>query len=259
MLRAAALVPETVLLVPGAAGRAHVLDAERAAAVEAVARVVHAEPARLVVVAPGRRATSYTGPLVPSLAAAGLAQDALGWPVGPSPHAAASPTPLTEVAAALGVLLVQRAGWTGDVEVLIAAGEDARALRGRGAGLAQDDVGLVVVGSLSARHGPDAPLPDDPEAAEVDATLLADLARGAAGLRRAADLPAGRAAALAIGAWAPLQVLAGAAGVHDDVTVAAGPDGAQPDPAPAGVLLAEVLHASVVQGACHAVATWVRT
>src|SRR5690554_2389637 len=75
VLIAAALVPDTALLVPGASGRSELLAAERSAALEAVRRVVAAGPGRLVVVAapaprgPGLRTT---GPVRPTLAAAGL-------------------------------------------------------------------------------------------------------------------------------------------------------------------------------------------
>ncbi|NCT92051.1 hypothetical protein GXB85_13975 [Cellulomonas sp. APG4] len=247
MLRAAALVPETVLLVPGAAGRADVLEAERAAALEAVGRVVAAGPSRLVVVAPGRRSAVHQGALVPTLGGAGLADDSLDWRVASDPAGPDGAVVVNEVAGAVGLLLARRAGWTSEVTVLVVPPDDAAAARSRGATLAQDDVGLVVTGSLSARHGPQAPLADDPEAPDVDAWLVEELGRGEAGLSRAADLPAERAVTLAISAWAPLQVLAGAAG-----------EGGDHHTRPDGVLRGDVLHTSVVHGACYVSAAWVR-
>jgi len=97
--------------------------------------------------------------------------------------------------------------------------------------------GLVVVGSGSGRHGPDAPLADDDRAPAYDAALLADLADAGpeAQARLAAADPA-LAAALAVRGWAPWRVLLGAAG----------------DRPVQGRLLAD----EVVSGAQHAVVVW---
>ena len=73
--------------------------------------------------------------------------------------------------------------------------------------------GLVLVGGLSARHGPDGPLATDERAAPLDDVLAAVLGElhGAARARLTA-VPSRLAAALAISAWGPWQVLLGAVG-----------------------------------------------
>jgi hypothetical protein len=101
-------------------------------------------------------------------------------------------------------------------------------------------VALVVVGSLSARHGPDAPRADDARAPAYDDALLADLADAGPHARAAlAGLDPVLAAALDMTAWAPWQVLLGAAG-DADVT-------------------AQVRAADSPFGAQHVVATWIVT
>ena len=80
MLVRAALVPDTALLVPGAAGSADVLAVLRAAALAAVAEVVASGARTIVVVAPGPASRELGGTVRPSLGAAGIPDDLLGWP-----------------------------------------------------------------------------------------------------------------------------------------------------------------------------------
>jgi hypothetical protein len=97
-------------------------------------------------------------------------------------------------------------------------------------------VGLLLVGGLSARHGPDGPLATDERAAAVDAAVLADLVDlGPAARARLADVPAHLARVLAISAWGPWQVLVGAA--SGDATVV-------------------TQHASAPLGAAYATVSW---
>jgi hypothetical protein len=80
-----------------------------------------------------------------------------------------------------------------------------------GAGLAvPPPATVVVVGSLSARHGPDAPIADDPRAVEVDARLLAALGAGEQELAAAlGELGPDRARELAVSGWGPWHVASG--------------------------------------------------
>ncbi|NHT18325.1 hypothetical protein, partial [Cellulomonas sp. IC4_254] len=97
---------------------------------------------------------------------------------------------------------------------------------------------VVVVGSLSARHGPDAPLADDPRALAADDALLAALADGPAALARALDvLGADGARYLAVSGRSPWR--AALALLPGDATAES-----------------TGLHAEVVAGAQHAVAAW---
>lgn len=219
MLVAAALVPETALIVPGAAGRADVLAAERAAVLLAVAGLFAAGPDRVHVVGPVRRplgapltvgVSHGTGPASPGvwLGAAGVDEGSLGWSAS-TPSAGASDRggsgwpagsdhrrsgPAT-VATTVGRLVLAAGGWTGRVDV-----DDVDDVEGTTAG----DGGrtaLLLVGSLSARRGPDGPLPDDPRVEGVEADVVADLVDlGPAARRRLADLPAALADELAISA-----------------------------------------------------------
>ncbi|HEX5333314.1 MAG TPA: hypothetical protein VFW79_11795 [Cellulomonas sp.] len=262
MLVAASLVPATALLVPGAAGRAEVLVDLRARALDAVAALLSAGPEQVVVVAPGPADRDVDGPVRASLASAGVPDDRLSWSFAP-PHPAAHPTslpaqvgaPAAGVAASVGLLLLARSGWTGPVRVLEVGPSGtapvAGATTGRGADLRRlgsclvdigavaggSRIGLLVVGSLSARHGPDAPLADDERAPAYDAAVLADLADGGpAALERLRGLDEGVAGELAVSGWGPWQVLLGAVG--DDAVEAV------------------VLAASAPFGAQHVVATW---
>lgn len=211
MLTAAALVPPTALLVPGAAGAAEVLPAERAAALDAVSDVVAARPDVVAVVAPGSGPVRV-GRMRPSLAAAGIDDARLAWPRRPS-AGAGRVLVVDDVAAAVGLFLLERAGWTGPVELVPTGPSSAATLRMKGHDLvALRRWGLVLVGGLSARHGPDGPLATDGRAAPLDAVLAADLGDLDAPARsRLTAVPSRLAAALAISAWGPWHVLLGAA------------------------------------------------
>lgn len=218
MLVAAALVPPTALLVPGASGAVPVLGVERAAAVAAVTALRVARPDAVVVVAPGPDGGRYAvGRLHPSLAAAGVDDARLGW----APRASYGRGPavlVDEVGAAVGLLLLDRAGWTGPVELRTVGGTDAAELRACGERLVEDrSTALLLVGGLSARRGPDGPLPTDERAAVVDDAVVSDLADlGPAARARLGAVPSQLALELAMSAWAPWQVLLGAVDAHDE-------------------------------------------
>lgn len=260
MLTAAALVPDTALLVPGAAGRsADPLVGLREAALAAVARVVDSGAQTIVVVAPGARTRTLDAPLRASLTAAGIPDSLLTWPV---PGPAGAPVPSVPSAVALHLLAQvaparvapdarqeARAGTgqglglgTGRVRVVeVAPDEPVERLRDLGAALVVDvPTGLVVVGSLSARHGPDAPVADDPGAPAFDTALLADLTdAGPDALGRLGARTAQQAGALAVTGWAPWQVLLGTTG------------GAR--------VRGELLASGEPAGAAHAVLLWTPT
>ena len=263
MLHAAALIPDTALLVPGAAGGLSARDEDPARTLRAAAVVAVAESLagcdRVVVVAPGRADRQVEPPVRGSLAAAGVPDEMLRWPA-PGPAGAV----LVGVPAAIGLFVVARAvahrDTGGDARVVEvgsggrhggrspagAAGRTTRRRTGRatelqalGAELVASGrrTALVVVGSPSGRHGPDAPLADDPRAPGYDHAVLADLAdAGPAARARLAALDPALAAELAVTGWAPWQVLLGAAGE-----------------APVG---SRLLVDEVLAGACHAVLTW---
>jgi hypothetical protein len=226
-------LPDTALLVPGAGGAADPAAGLRAVALDALAAVDAGE--RVHVVAPGRRTRVLPHPVGLGLGAAGLDVAHLGVvgenPVVPSAHRA-------DVAASTALVLLRAAGVPGPVDVV----ELTRTATGhvpppRPAA----DVGLlVVVGSLSARHGPDAPLADDPRAAAADAALIAALGSGPAALADALD---------ALGADGP----------HDLAVSAAGPWRAVLRLIPEGAVEVGALHAEVLAGAQHAVAAWTVT
>lgn len=261
MLVAASLVPATALLVPGAAGRAEVLVDLRARALDVVAALLAAGPELIVVVAPGSIDRDLDGPVRAGLGSAGVPDDRLGWSL-PASFAAHGAAPVVGVAASVGLLLLARSGWVGPVRVLEVAPCDEAAVvgatttraahlralgarlvdAGSGSGAGERHgggrVGLVVAGSLSARHGPDAPLADDERAPAYDAAVLADLADGGPAARaRLGDLDGAVAGELAVTGWGPWQVLLGAVG--------------------AGEVDAAVLAAGAPFGAQHVVATWV--
>lgn len=211
---AAALVPPTALLVPGASGATPVLGVERAAAVAAATAVRAARPDVVVVVVEGRGpARHLAGRLHPSLAASGVDDARLGWAPRAS-YGRGRATVVDEVAGAVGLLLLDRAGWTGPVELADVGRADPAELHDLGARLVADrSAGLLLVGGLSARRGPDGPLDTDERAAVVDDAAVSDLADlGPAARARLAAVPAGLAEELAISAWAPWQVLLGAVG-----------------------------------------------
>lgn len=288
-------LPDTVLLVPGAAGRADPGAGLRAAALAAVrvaaVRAAAVEPeGTIVVVAPGRRDRDLPHPVATGLGAAGLPDNGSSATSTPADVASGRAGVATQgradlapdragVAASVALVLLREAGVALPVDVLEIArtstgvGLDARALRALGRDRAASVTLLVAVGSLSARHGPDAPLADDPRAAVVDARLLAALAEGPAALAGAlADLGAAGAGDLAVSGWAPWQVALGALGYDTPRIRAAEPEpsampavpGASAVPAtpaepatpamPPGPVVAEV-----IAGAQHAVAVWLPT
>lgn len=214
MLVVAALVPDTALLVPGAAGATDVLTAVRAAALDAVAEVVAAGVDTVVVVAPGPVPRELAGTVLPSLGAAGIPAALVPWPAHPMTLPGAG-NAKASIPSTVALHLLARAGRrTGlrVVEVTAAQGRDALAGVGRDL-VRAGRTGFVVVGSSSGRNGPRAPLAEDPRAADHDARVLADLAGAGAPARArlAADDPV-LADELAVRGWAPWQVLLGAAG-----------------------------------------------
>lgn len=257
VLVTAALVPETLLLLPGTAGAATVLEAQRSAAHEAVRRVLAAGPERVVVVTcPPRSAHDVVlrHPLVPTTTAAGV-PDAR-WTRGtssstpaatdarPAPEAGA--TVVQDPGASVGLALLAEEGWRGPTDALLLADgpRDPVAVRALGAEeVADGATALLLLGALSARRGPDAPLPDDPRAAAVDADLERDLVSlDAPAAARLAHGDPQLLAELAVSAWAPWQVLLGAAGFPE-----AGPP-----------LRGTLLHASVPLGTTYLVVHWAR-
>ncbi len=237
MLVAAALVPDTALLVPGAGGVADAGAVLRADALAAVVDVA-SSGARVTVVAPGPADRTRAAPVRGSLSAAGIPDRLLAWPA-PGPAGAQ----VAGVPASVALLLLAQAGAHASSVVEVASTDDdprgrARVLRDLGAGLVQDaPTALVVVGSGSGRHGPEAPLADDPRAPAYDDALVRALADAGPDARaRLAALDPATAAELAVTGWAPWQVLLGAAG---DAQVTA-----------------RLLARHVLAGATHAVLTW---
>lgn len=210
VLLTAVLMPETALLVPGAAGTAEVLTDERSAVLDGLRDLVTAGPSRVVVVAAAARSAALPGPLRPSLAAAGID----GQPTWSAPPADGPAVGLCDVGPAVALLALRAAGWSGETSVLL-VGPEPDALRTAGQGLEElggldgpDKVALVLVGSLSARRGPGAPLPEDDRAHPTDDAVLRDLLDlGPDARARLAAFPAALAEDLAISAWAPWQVL----------------------------------------------------
>ncbi len=249
VLAGAVMIPDTALLVPGAAGRATVLTAVRAAADEAVRGLVTGTsaggPDGIVVVVPGGRGAPASPALAPpgrpGLGGTGVPDDALGDLAlrVRRPSQTHGPTPTEGAAASVGLLALAAAGWSGGTRVLVAAGDDPAVLAEHGATLAAAPgrLGLLLVGSLSARRGPDGPLATDERAPAVEDAVVADLVDlGPHARRRLAAVPATLAAELAVSAWGPWQVLVGAG---------------------AGTVLGgAVLHRSAPFGATYVVAAW---
>lgn len=291
-------LPDTVLVVPGAAGRADPGAGLRAAALAAVraaaVRAEAAEPAgTILVVAPGHRDRDLPHPVATGLGAAGLPENepratstradaALGRADDVTEGRADAAPGRAGVAASVALVLLRAAGVDAPVDVVEIArtptgvGHDARALRAFGRDRAASVTLLVAVGSLSARHGPDAPLADDPRAPVVDDRLLAALADGPAALAGVlAEVGAAGAGELAVSGWAPWQVALGALGYDTPGLRAAEPGSsarralpgapavsalsampaAPAVPAPPAVLPVPVV-AEVIAGAQHAVAAW---
>jgi hypothetical protein len=263
-------LPDTALLVPGAAGRADPAAGLRRTALAALRNADPGRGGRVLVVAPGRRDRHLTHPVVPDLGAAGLdvpllsaaepgpaapdpaepgpAAPAPGVPdaspASDAPATPAAPAARADVAASTALLLLRTAGIVAPADVLETArtadraGPVAEGARAAAARVAPEACTLVVVGSLSARHGPDAPLADDPRAAAVDARLVAALGSGPLGLARAlGELGAEAARELAISGWVPWHAALGALDALDGTRVA-------------------VCSGEVVAGAQHAVALW---
>jgi hypothetical protein len=116
------------------------------------------------------------------------------------------------VPAAVALHLLAQVGWDGPLRVVEVADADALSVPGA-ALVGQHDVALVVVGSGSGRHGPDAPLADDPRAPAFDDRLLALLGDGGPAARaELAGVDATLAAELAVTGLAPWRVLVGAVG-----------------------------------------------
>lgn len=247
VLVAAALVPPTALLVPGSSGMGPVLGVERAAAVAAATALRAAQPEVVVVVAPSRDApVRVSGRLHPSLAAAGIDDARLGWP--PRATYGRGPAVLVDdVAAAVGLLLLDRAGWMGPTEVAGVGMAPVPDLRNTGVEIVTGrSTGLLLVGGLSARRGPDSPLAPDERAALLDDATVDDLGDFGPGAReRLGAVPAKTALELAISAWAPWQVLLGAVGAGPE-----GPGGVDERPA------AVVHHVSAPFGATYVSLSW---
>jgi hypothetical protein len=265
VLVTAALLPETLLLLPGTAGAATVLEAERAAAREAVRRVLSARPERVVVVTcPPRSAADVVlrHPLLPTATAAGIPDERSvrrTTPTAPEASAASDATVVQDPGASVGLALLAEQGWAGPTDALLLADgpRDPAVLRALGAEEAADGAtALLLLGALSARRGPDAPLPDDPRAAAVDEQLERDLVSlDPAAVARLADHDPQLAAELAVSAWAPWQVLLGAAGANgaDD---RAGTPARAPSAAP--LLRGTLLHSAVPLGTTYLVVHWAR-
>lgn len=233
-------MPETALLVPGAAGTAEVLSDERSAVLGALRDLVTAGPSRVVVVAPASRSAVSSGSFRPRLTAAGIDGES-SWTASAAPGPAVE---VTDVGPAVALLALGAAGWSDETSVLL-VGPEPGALRTATAALEEqgvparhgqrdpsERVGLVLVGSLSARRGPGAPLPEDDRAQPTDETVLNDLLDlGPDARTRLAAFPAALAAELAISAWAPWQVLVDVVARdvrrwHGDLRLASAPLGA---------------------------------
>ncbi|WP_051274835.1 hypothetical protein [Cellulomonas sp. URHD0024] len=240
MLVAAALIPDTAVLVAGVTGAAVSVHSLLDPTLEAITQVMALEPDVVVIVAPGLSDRVLGGTVSTSLAAAGVPDDRVLWPTRTltlDDDSAGRDQP--SVASAVALHLVSRAGRHRGLRVVeVTSAPGATALAALGRSLAEERrTVLVVVGSGSGRHGPDAPLADDERAPAYDAALLADLADAEPDARaRLASSDPGLAAELAVRGWAPWQVLLGAAG---DLEVEA-----------------RLLADEVVLGAQHAVLVW---
>jgi len=245
MFLAAALIPDTALLVPGAGGAADAGAGLRKAADEAVGEALEGAE-RVVIVAPGSGVYLQEPPLRGALGAAGVPDELLAWTHPGEPDA-----PVPEASPSVALFLLARHLVRGRpanldarvqvVDALVPSDEHARRapwLRELGRCLVDDSpTAFVVVGSPSGRHGPDAPLADDERAPAYDEALLADLAEASPAARlRLAALDPVLAGDLAVTGWGPWQVLLGAA---CDATVSA-----------------RLVTSEVLAGACHAVLTW---
>lgn len=235
-------LPDTALLVPGAGGRADPGAGLRGAALAAL-RAVDVRR-RVLVVAPARRARFLPDPVGLGLGAAGLDTAGLDT-AGLGSATAAPPAHRADVPASTALVLLRAAGVRAPVDVTELDRADPgstpvlRTPAPRTPYLDELDL-LVVVGSLSARHGPDAPLADDPRAPDADAALLGGLGSGPAALADALDaLGPDGAADLAISGAGPWRVALRF--VAEGSVEATHP------------------HAEILAGAQHAVAAWAVT
>lgn len=243
MLVAAALIPDTATLVGGVTGDADPVHGLLGPTLDAIAQVLALEPEVVAIVAPGPSDRVVGGTVRTSLAAAGIPDAMVRWPTRELTLEDGSTGPvLPSVASATALHVVSRAGRHEGLRVVeVTSDPGPESLRALGASLVDGRrVVLVVVGSGSGRHGPDAPLADDDRAVAYDAALLADLADAGPEARgRLASSDPALAAELAVRGWAPWQVLLGAVGAL---------------PVDAHLLADEV-----VQGAQHAVLVWTVT
>ncbi|MEV7973074.1 hypothetical protein [Cellulomonas sp. NPDC089187] len=260
------LLPDSALLVPGVGGAlADPLGAARDAVLTALA--VSGAPdvsatsgglgaqaaGSVLVIAPGGQDRVLTGPFGDGLAAAGIGDGSPGDGVA-VPGAARSAVvragaARAGVAAATALHLLRLAGHDPDrsATVLETSRDQGRiaAVLPASPEVPSSPELVLVVGSLSARHGPDAPLPDDPAARDADAALLAAVAEGPRAVATAFQgLSVADCDRLAITAGRPwrvlLSLLAGAgAGA-----------GALPEAE------ADLLWSGVPGGAQHLVARW---
>lgn len=274
------LLPDSALLVPGAGGAlADPLGEARSAALRVLRAVPRR--GTVLVIAPGRTVRVLSGPFGDGLAAAGIDGTAVrGGPEpvddGRPEEGTVVRTAVPGVGAAAALALLRLTGHepdrTATVLEVAPAGVPAPSDPGsaivdpgevpapsdRGSaivdpggaaeqsvldtsGLPSDLRLVVVVGSLSARHGPDAPLPDDPAAIAADVALLTALAAGPRALAEVLrDLRLPESDRLAITGGRPwraaLSLLA--------------EDGVLPDTD------AELLWSGAPGGAQHAVARW---
>ena len=252
MLIAAALVPGTVLLVPGAGGREdEATDVIRDAATAAVAAMFRQGVDRVVVIAPARLDRHLVTGWQTGLGDVGIGDGQVRWPLPARPAAGSTARPAPVVVSAVGSAVLALAthampeAWAGELEVLEVREPDRRrrsgpptpvvsgartgasraeGLRERGRALLRSDphdaLGLIVAGSLSARNGEDAPLAADDRAPGLDRAIAADLLDGGVEARwRLGELDAQLAADLGMSGWAPWQVLVGACGAFGAVEV----------------------------------------
>lgn len=225
----AVLVPETALLVPGAAGRTVVLEHLRAAALAAARRLVADAPARVVVVGPAARERVVDAEaLCASLAPLGIAERHVGWAAPCAgedcpEHGDREPA---APATAVGLRLLAAAGWVGPTTVVELApprivpdgGTHDEGAPGAGAaglvherlaGLVDRSASLLVLGSASARRADASPWAADARAVPLDARLAADLADPTPAARsRLCDLDPALATELGVTGAAPWRLLA---------------------------------------------------
>ncbi len=243
------LLPDSALLVPGAGGA---LADPLAEARSAALRVLRAVPRRagVLVIAPGRSSRLLTGPFGDGLAAAGID---LSRPVR-SPGGGDAGDVRSSGGGAVGAVrspggAVPGVGAAAALALLRAAGHDPDrtttvvevAPSGTTASPAVAADLIVVVGSLSARHGPDAPLPEDPAAIAADVALLTAFAAGPRALAEVfGDLHLPECDRLAITGGRPWRTLLSLLAAGGPV-----PDGR-----------AELLWSGTPGGAQHALARW---